>query len=84
MPPFVGVAVKVTLLLAQIEVEVAEIDTEGVTEPAVIEITLEVAVGVVMQFAFDVMVTVTWSPLARELVIKDDELVPAFTPLMCH
>ena len=74
----------VTLLLAQIEVEVAEIETEGVTELAVIEIILEVAVGAVIQVAFEVMVTVTWSPLTSELVVKVDELVPAFTPLMCH
>ena len=73
-----------TLLLAQMEVEVAEIETEGVTELAVIEIILEAVVGVVMQVAFEVMVTVTWSPLASILVIKVDELVPAFTPLMCH
>ena len=66
------------------EVELEEIETEGVTEPAVIEMIFEVAVRVVTQLAFDVMVTVTWSPLARELVVKDDELVPAFTPLMCH
>jgi hypothetical protein len=68
----------------QIAVEVAEIETEGVTELAVIEIILEIAVGVVMQLAFDVMVTVTWSPLVSEVVVKLDELVPAFTPLMCH
>ena len=66
------------------EVELEEIETEGVTEPAVIEMIFEVAVRVVTQLAFDVRVTVTWSPLARELVVKDDELVPAFTPLMCH
>jgi hypothetical protein len=76
--------VKVTLLLAQIEVELAEIEIEGVTELAVIEITLEVAVGVVMQLAFDVMITVTWSPLASEVVVKVDELAPVFMPFICH
>ena len=65
-------------------VELAEIDTEGVTELAVIEITLDVAVGVVMQLAFDVMITVTWSPLTSELVVKVDEFVPALTPFNCH
>jgi len=84
IPPFVGVAVNVTLLLVQIEVELAEIETAGVTELAVIVIMFEVAVEVVMQLAFDVTVTDTWSPLAREVVTKLDELVPAFTPLMCH
>ena len=73
-----------TLLLAQMEIEVAEIETDGVTELAVIEIILEVAVGAVIQFALDVIVTVTWSPFASELVVKVGELVPAFTPLICH
>ena len=84
IPPFVGVAVNVTLLLVQIEVELAEIETAGVAELAVIEIILDVTVGVVTQVAFDVMSTATWSPLARELVAKVEELVPAFAPLTCH
>jgi len=66
------------------EVELAEMETEGITELAVIEIMFEVAVGVVMQVAFEFMVTVTWSPLTSEFVVKVDELVPAFTPLICH
>jgi len=66
------------------EVELAEIETEGVTVLAVIEIILEITVGVVTQVAFEVMVTVTWSPLTRELVVSVDELVPVLTPLMCH
>lgn len=74
----------VTLLPVQKEVELPEIETEGVTELPVIEMTLEVAVGVVMQLAFDVRITVTWSPLASELVVKVDELVPAFVPFICH
>jgi hypothetical protein len=78
------VAVKVTLLLAQIDVDDALIDTAGVTELAVTVIALEVAVGVVVQFAFEVMITVTWSPLASELVVNVEELIPAFTPFICH
>jgi len=66
------------------EVELAEMETEGITELAVIEIMFEVAVGLVMQVAFEFMVTDTWSPFANELVVNVDELVPAFTPLMCH
>ena len=77
-------AVNVTLLLEQIEVDDALIDADGITELVVTVITLEVAVGVVVQFAFDVMVTVTWSPFARELVVNVDELVPALTPFICH
>jgi hypothetical protein len=45
---------------------------------------LEVAAGVVAQFAFDVMITVTLSPLANELPVKVGELVPAFDPFTCH
>ena len=77
-------AVNVTLLLEQIEVVDALIDTDGVTELAVTVIALEVAVGVVVQFAFDVMITVTWFPFASELVVNVDELVPAFVPFICH
>jgi hypothetical protein len=78
------VAVNVTLLLAQIDVELAVMETEGVTEAVVIVMMLEVAVVVVMQLALDVITTVTWSLLARALVVNVDELVPAFTPLICH
>ena len=45
---------------------------------------LDVAIDVVVQLAFDVIITVTWSPLERELVVKVGELVPAFTPFICH
>ena len=71
-------------MLEQIEVDDALIDTDGVTELAVTVIALEVAVGVVVQFAFEVMFKVTWSPLPRELVVNVEELVPAFTPFICH
>ena len=74
----------VTLLPEQIEVELAVIETEGVTELVVIVIALDVAVDVVVQLALEVMITVTWSPLARELVVNVDELVPAFVPFICH
>jgi len=76
--------VNVTLLLEQIEVELAVIETEGVTELVVIVMVLDVALDVVVQLAFDVIITVTWSPLARELVVNVDELVPAFVPFICH
>jgi hypothetical protein len=66
------------------EVELAVIETEGVTELDVTVMTLDVAVDVVVQLAFEVMITVTWSPLARELVVKVGELVPALTPFICH
>ena len=80
----VGVAVNVMLLLAQIEVDEALIETDGVTELAVVVITLLVAVKVVVQLALDVMITVTWSLLASEPDVNVAELIPAFTPFTCH
>ena len=74
----------VTLLPEQMEAELAEIETAGVTEFVVIAITLEVAVEVVVQLAFELMITITWSPLASEPLVKVGELVPAFDPLICH
>jgi hypothetical protein len=76
--------VKVTLLPAQIEVEVAAMETDGVTEPVVILMAFEVAVEVVVQLAFEVMMTVTWSPLFSTPVVKVGELVPALTPFIFH
>ena len=84
LPPLVGVAVNVMLLPAQIEVDEALIETDGVTELVVIVITLLVAVEVVVQLALDVMITVIWSLFASELDVNMGELVPAFTPFTCH
>ena len=84
VPPLIGVAVNVILLAAQIEVEEALIETDGVTELVVIVITLLVAVDVVVQLALDVMITVTWSLFASEPDVNVGELVPAFTPFTCH
>ena len=72
------------LLPAQIEVDEALIETDGVTELVVIVITLLVAVDVVAQLTLDVMITVTWSLFASELDVNVGEFVPAFTPLTCH
>ena len=72
------------LLPEQIEVDEALIDTEGVTELVVIEITLLVAVDEVVQLALEVMVTVTWSLFERELEVNVGEFVPALTPFICH
>ena len=80
----VGTAVKIILLPEQTEVDDALIDTEGVTELAVIEITLLVAVDDVAQLALEVMITVTWSLFERELEVNVGEFVPAFTPFICH
>ena len=75
---------KVMLPPAQIEVAVDVIDTAGVSVVIVIVTGALVAVGVVMQFALLVMITVTTSPLANALLEKVGLLVPAFTPFTCH
>jgi hypothetical protein len=80
----VGVAVNVTLLPEQIDEDDALIETEGVTEVVVIVTTLLVPVAVVVQLALEVMITLTWSPLASVLDVNVAELVPAFTPFICH
>jgi hypothetical protein len=80
----VGTAVKVIGVPEQIVVEVAEIITEGERELTVMFTTLLVAVGVEVQPALEVMITLTWSALARVLEVKVGELVPTFTPFICH
>ena len=80
----VGVAVKVKLAPEQMVVDDALIDTDGVTELTVMPITLLVAVGVEVQLALEVMVTLTWSALATVVDVNVAELVPTFTPFICH
>jgi hypothetical protein len=76
-PPLVGVAVKVTFVPTQIEVWLAETDTDGVTLVTVIVIGVLVAVVVVVQAALLVIVTVTWSLFARVVVVNVDAVCPA-------
>jgi hypothetical protein len=80
----VGVAVNVTLVPAQIEVDEALMETDGVTAFVDMVMTLLVAFVVEVQLALDVMITLTWSPLARVLDVNIAVFVPAFTPLICH
>ena len=80
----VGVAVKVMLPPAQIEVAVEMIDTVGVTEVMFITTWFEFAVGVVTQFALLVIVTVTISPSASVLLVKVALFVPTLAPFTCH
>ena len=75
---------KVTLLPEQIDVDEVVIETDGVAELVEMPITLLVAVDVVMQVALEVMITLTWSPLASVLEANVGELVPALTPFICH
>ena len=67
MPPFVGVAVNVKLVPAQIVLPgLATILTDGVTEPVTtIVIPLEVAVVGLAQASDDVITTVTTSPFTN-------------------
>ena len=74
----------VTLLPEQIDVELAVIDTDGVTEPAVMLIPLLVAVVGFAQGSVLVITTVTASPFASDEVVNVGELVPVFTPFICH
>jgi hypothetical protein len=66
------------------EVDDAVMATDGVTEPAETLMTLLVMFAAVVQLALEVMMTLTWSPLASVLVVNVGELVPAFTPFICH
>ena len=74
----------VTLFPEQIDVDDALIETEGITELVVMVTTLLVAVAVVAQLALEVMMQLTWSPLVSVLDVSVAELVPAFTPFICH
>ena len=65
-------------------VDDALMETDGVTELTVIAMTLLVAVGVEMQLALEVMITLTWSPLTSVLEVNVGELEPTFTPFICH
>ena len=66
MPPFVGVAVNITLVPEQIVVAVAPMFTAGVTVVVtVMVIALEVAVGWVTHAREEVITTVTTSLFTR-------------------
>ena len=81
----VGVAVNVTAPPLQIEVLLAVIDTDGVTEVVVIVIAVLVAVVGFAHGSLLVIFTETASPLPRADVIKVEAVCPAtFTPLIIH
>ena len=69
MPPFVGVAVNVTLVPAQIALPgLAAMLTDGVTvDPTVIVIPLDVTVAGLAQPSVEVITTVTTSPFINAL-----------------
>ena len=86
LPPLVGVAVKVTEVPAQIAPGgLAVIFTAGVRIGFTnIIILLEVAVTGETQFALEVMITFTISPLTKVLLVYTGEFVPTFIPLTFH
>ncbi len=82
----VGVAVKVTLVPAQILVAVeAAILSDGVTKGATaMVIPLEVAVEVEAQFALLDSTQVITSPLVNDALVYVAELVPTLLPFSFH
>ena len=81
----VGVAVNVTEPPLQIEVVLAVIDTDGVTDVVVMLIELLVVVAELAQGSLLVITTVTVLPLTRVDVEKAEPICPAtFTPLIIH
>ena len=83
----VGVAVNVTDEPAQVgfDPEVSAIDTAG-TSTGFTVVVMPVLVAVVMlaHVASDVRIQVTICPSPNVDVLNNGELVPAFTPFICH
>jgi hypothetical protein len=80
-----GVATKVILEPEQTVVKLAVIDTVGVTKVVVIFMILLVAVVGFAHRSVLVITTETASPLARDVVVKTEDVCPAtFTPLIFH
>ena len=86
MPPFVGVAVNVTLVPVQIELPgLAEMLTDGVTvAPTIIVIAVDVAVVGLAQPNEEVITTVITSPLANALFEYVLLFVPTLFPFRFH
>ena len=86
MPPFVGVAVNVTLVPAQIVLPgFAAILTEGVTDGVtVIEAGTDVAEPGLAQLSDDVIITYTSSPLTKLLLEYVLLFVPTLLPFNFH
>jgi len=85
VPPFVGVAVKVTLVPAQIVVADAAILTlTGRFGFTVIVRVFDVVGLPVAQVALEVSMQATVLPLARVLEVYVGLLEPTFTPLTFH
>lgn len=84
-PPLTGVAVKVAEVPAQIVVIGTVILTAGVTgDETDMVIVPDVTVAGKGHVALDVIITVTRSPFASEVVVYDEEFVPTFMPFTFH
>ena len=80
-----GVAVNVTDPPVHIEVVLETIDTDGITNVAVIVIGLLAAITGLAQGSLLLIITVTTSPLFKVVVVKVDAVCPVtFTPLTFH
>ena len=78
-------AVNVTVPPLHIEVLLAVIDTDGVTEVVVIVIGVLVAVVGFAQGSLLVMTTATWSPLFKVEIINAEPICPATgIPFIIH
>ncbi len=85
LPPFVGVAIKVTEVPAQMVVADAVIPTAGVRVAITdIVMVLEFAIVGKAQVAFDVRTTCTTSALLKVDVVYVGEFVPTFIALTFH
>ena len=86
MPPFVAVAVNMTLVPEQIELPgLAPIVTDGVTvEPTSIVIPVDVTVAGLAQASDEVIVTVITSPLANALFEYVLLFAPTLFPFRFH
>jgi hypothetical protein len=87
VPPFAGVAVKVTDVPAHMAPEgEAAMVTPGVTVAVTVIVTgALVAVGVVVHVALLVMITLTWSLFTSVVVVNVAAVCPGTViPLTCH
>ena len=85
MPPFIGVAVNVTGVPAQIVVlGVAMLIAEVSIVATFIVIKLDTAVAGEGQTALDVIITATTSPLVTVEEFSVGEFVPTLIPFTCH
>jgi hypothetical protein len=85
LPPFPGIAVKVTGAFSHAGLALGVIDTDAAIEPTTVIVTeFEVTVTPGEHDDDDVSSAVTTSPLASEALTKVGLLVPTFDPFTFH